>query len=85
VYLPPYRIYASSHWRDDGPIVALSNACWSAFRADGLPRPYEIEPAVPQVDALNWQWSFEDAGTIVPFGITYQTIDRHAPREQPAN
>jgi hypothetical protein len=46
---------------------------------------YEIEPAVPQVDALNWHWSFEDAGTIVPFGITYQTIDRHAPREQPAN
>jgi hypothetical protein len=36
----------------------------------------EIEPAVPQVDAFNWQWNFEDAGTIVPLGITYQTIDR---------
>jgi hypothetical protein len=35
-----------------------------------------IEPAVPQVDALNWQWNFEDARTIVPLGITYQTIDR---------
>jgi hypothetical protein len=40
------------------------------------PRADEIEPAVPQVDALNWQWNFEDAGTIVPLGITYQTIDR---------
>jgi hypothetical protein len=40
------------------------------------PQADEIEPAVPQVDALNWQWNFEDAGTIVPLGITYQTIDR---------
>ena len=40
------------------------------------PRADKIEPAVPQVDALNWQWNFEDAGTIVPLGITYQTIDR---------
>jgi hypothetical protein len=40
------------------------------------PKADEIEPTVPQVDALNWQWNFEDAGTIVPLGITYQTIDR---------
>jgi hypothetical protein len=38
------------------------------------PQGDEIEPAVPQVDALNWQWNFEDA-TIVPLGITYETID----------
>jgi hypothetical protein len=42
------------------------------------PQADEIQPAVPQVDALNWQWNFEDAGTIVPLGITYQTIDRQA-------
>src|SRR5258708_2583382 len=40
------------------------------------PQADEIEPAVPQVDTLNWQWNFEDAGTIVPLGITYQMIDR---------
>jgi hypothetical protein len=40
------------------------------------PRADEIEPAVPQVDALNWQWNFEGAGTIVPLGITYETLDR---------
>jgi hypothetical protein len=41
-----------------------------------VPQADAIEPAVPQVDALNWQWNFEGAGTIVPLGITYQTIDR---------
>jgi hypothetical protein len=40
------------------------------------PQTHEIEPSVPQVDALNWQWNFENAGTIVPLGITCQTIDR---------
>jgi hypothetical protein len=57
-------------------MVKRSNACWSACRPDGRRGPTKIEPAVPQVDALNWQWNFEDAGTIVPLGITYQTIDR---------
>src|SRR5438445_391650 len=40
------------------------------------PQADEIGPVVRQVDALNWQWNFEDAGTIVPLGISYQTIDR---------
>ena len=40
------------------------------------PQADAIEPAVPQVDALNWQWNFEDAGTIVRLGVTYQMIDR---------
>jgi hypothetical protein len=39
------------------------------------PQADAIEP-LPQVDALSWQWNFEDAETIVPLGITYQTIDR---------
>ena len=34
------------------------------------PQADEMEPAVPQVDALNWQWNFEDAGTIVPRRLT---------------
>jgi hypothetical protein len=43
------------------------------------PKADEIDPAVPQVDALNWEWIFEDS-TIVPLGITYQTSD-HQPRK----
>lgn len=39
------------------------------------PQADEIEPAL-QFDALNWQWNCEDARTIVPLGIMYQTIDR---------
>jgi hypothetical protein len=46
------------------------------LRSGWTPKAEEIEPAVPQVDALNWQWNFEDAETIVPLGITYQTLDR---------
>jgi len=40
------------------------------------PQADEIELSVPQADALNWQWNFEDAGTIVPLGITYQKQKR---------
>jgi hypothetical protein len=39
------------------------------------PKADEIDRAVPQVDALNWQWNFEESIKIVPLGITYQTID----------
>jgi hypothetical protein len=42
-----------------------------------------IDPAVPQVNALNWQWNFEQAGTIVPLGITYQTSDRQPRKTDP--
>jgi hypothetical protein len=39
------------------------------------PQADEIESAL-QFDALNWQWNFEGARTIVSLGIIYQTIDR---------
>ena len=47
------------------------------------PQTDEIDQSVPQVDALNWEWNFEDAGTIVPLGITYQTIDRQPRKTGP--
>jgi hypothetical protein len=47
------------------------------------PKTDEIDAAVPQVGALNWQWNFEDAGTIVPLGITYQTSDRQPRKTGP--
>jgi hypothetical protein len=47
------------------------------------PKADEIDLAVPQVDALNWDWNWEDAGTIVPLGITYQTIDRQPRKTGP--
>jgi hypothetical protein len=40
------------------------------------PKADEIDRDVPQVDALNWGWNFEDSETIVPLGITYQTAER---------
>jgi hypothetical protein len=45
------------------------------------PKADEID--LPQVDALNWQWNFEDSMEIVPLGITYQTIDRHLRKTGP--
>jgi hypothetical protein len=47
------------------------------------PKADEIDPAVPQVDALNWQWNFENAGTIGSLGITYQTVDRQPRKTGP--
>ena len=47
------------------------------------PQADEIDRSVPQVDALNWERNFEDAGTIVPLGITYQTIDRQPRKTGP--
>jgi chemotaxis regulatin CheY-phosphate phosphatase CheZ len=41
------------------------------------PKADEIDMAVPQVDALNWEWNFEDSG------ITYQTIDRQPRKTGP--
>jgi hypothetical protein len=47
------------------------------------PKADEIDLAVPQTDALNWEWNFEDARTIVPLGITYQTMDRQPRKTGP--
>jgi hypothetical protein len=47
------------------------------------PKADEIDLAVPQVDALNWQWNFEDSRVVVPLGITYQTSDRQTRKTGP--
>jgi hypothetical protein len=57
---------------ENGPIKGLLQRLQTGW----APQADQIEPAVPQVDALNWQWNFADAGTISPLGISYQTIDR---------
>ena len=68
--------YVPNHWEgmmaDSDAIKRLLERLQNGW----APQADEIEPAVSQVDALIWQRNVEDAGTIVPLGITYQTIDR---------
>jgi hypothetical protein len=65
--------YAPNHWRGQWPNRDAIKRLLQRLQTGWAPRDAEIEPGVPQVD---WPWNFEDAGTIVPLGITYQTTDR---------
>jgi hypothetical protein len=59
--------------------VPISNAIQrllERLQTGWAPKANEIDPEVPQVDALNWDWS--DGA-----GITYQTMDRQPRKTGP--
>jgi hypothetical protein len=56
--------------------LTRSNACSSAFRLDGRRKPTKSNRRCRKWMLSIGSGILKDAGTILPLGITYQTIDR---------